>query len=122
MGSRGRGGRSRRGARHPSTRKGLRNGQRYHLRLKRIWLPFRGSTISGLEVYGVESTVEPGARPDLVLIDRSRKKIVIHDLTSSPRTSRLRKRERYLQVLRRLFPGYEVTYEEGYWRNVEHHW
>lgn len=58
-------------------------------------------------------------QPDLVLIDRNRKTIKIHDLTSQPNPAHLAKGEDYVKYFKEKFSGYQIEYTEGYWRGKE---
>lgn len=61
-------------------------------------------------------------QPDLVLINKIDKKVVIHDITSQFDPKHFEKGQGYVDFFEREYPGYDVEYSEAYWSNVRGQW
>jgi hypothetical protein len=108
------------GTQNPSTAWAAQTGRAYDRRFRKFWRQFEGQTISdGIEVAHVNRRLAEGIQPDLVLIDRHKRTICIHDLTSQPNPEHLARGERYVEYFRGKFPDFRIEYTEGYWRGLE---
>ncbi|MFO0976162.1 MAG: hypothetical protein U0996_07160 [Planctomycetaceae bacterium] len=108
------------GTQSPETAWATKTGRAYDRRFREFWHKFEGETIGdGIEVAAVNRRLAEGVQPDLVLINRNKKVIEIHDLTSEANPAHLAKGERYVKYFKEKYPGFEVEYTEGYWRGKE---
>jgi hypothetical protein len=97
-----------------------KTGRAYDRRFRQFWRQLEGETIGdGIEVAHVNRKLAKGVQPDLVLIDRRKKLISIHDLTSKPNAAHLAKGESYVKYFKEKYPGFEIEYTEGYWSGKE---
>jgi hypothetical protein len=70
-------------------------------------------------VESVNRRLANGVQPDLVLVNNSLKKVIVHDITSQPNPEHLEKGERYAEFLKQKYPGYKIEYTETYWHGLE---
>jgi hypothetical protein len=107
------------GTQNAETAWATKTGRAYDRRVRKFWREYEGQTIGDWEVAKVNRRLEKGVQPDLVFVNHKTKAVSVHDVTSSPDPRHLAKGRRYVEVLKKNYPGYSVEYTEGYWRGME---
>jgi hypothetical protein len=110
------------GTQNPAVAWAAKTGRAYDRRVTRFWRQYEGQTVGDWTVESVNRRLATGVQPDLVLVNESKKTIIIHDVTSKAVESHLAKGAGYKRFFEAQRPGYTVSYSEGYWEGLENSW
>ena len=104
---------------HPNVRKGQRQHEQHFESITK-----NGSVASGWQVWSVNKPI-PGLRirPDWVLINESKKRIIIVDLTTKYDPKHYKKGQQYQKAFEALLDDdtWDIVYLEDYWLDATIH-